>query len=83
MYKLNSSVNSNRDTGVFDLLAEDFVNSGCFVAFHFLIAPHRSFMLKGLVKSEGPRGEHVSAAFGRLTLLEWWSGFPRLFTRSW
>ena len=41
-----------------------------------LMAPQRSFMLKGLVKSEGPRGEHVSAAFGSLTLLEWWSGFP-------
>ena len=32
-----------------------------------LIAPHRSFMLNGLVKSEGPRGEHISAAFGSLT----------------
>ena len=29
-----------------------------------LIEPHRSFMLKGLVKSVGPRGERVSADLG-------------------
>ena len=48
-----------------------------------LIAPHRSFMLNDLVKSDGPLGEHVSAAFGSLNLLEWWYGFHRLLTRSW
>ena len=41
-----------------------------------LKTPHRSFMLKGVLKSEGHRGEHVSAAFGSLSLLEWGSGFP-------
>ena len=50
--------------------------------FIYLIAPHRLFMLNCLVKYDGPRGEH-ERLFGRLTLLEWWSGFPRLFTRSW
>ena len=33
--------------------------------FIYLIAPHRLFMLNGLVKSDGPRGEH-ERLFGRL-----------------
>ena len=65
---------------VFDLLTEDVVKSGCFVAFHLFDSTTEIIHaeVKGLVKSQGPRGEHVSAAFGSLTLLEWWSGFPRL-----
>ena len=50
--------------------------------FMVLIISHRFIILKGLVRSEGS-WKHSSASWGSFALLEHWSVFPWLVTRSW